>query len=216
MLLCDFDLICSWECLFNECGVRWKTTVLFCVPVWWRTPLQTTSMSKRSHVTTTLQTHHVTVTCFMTFFSNVSTVSSTPPPPTTTHTSLWYGLVVEQYRPVMFSRTINLLCNVWMLSLYAHDAKSKDIQSPFHGLSPRIMPLIFVCSIVGGWTLRNWNLPHFPSLLRAGEEPTSAAIFVPNWVAGLTDQKQYVMRAPQEQQIITVTAVCCQLRTALC
>lgn len=49
-----------------------------------------------------------------------------------------------------------------------------------------------------------------------GSEPTSAAIFVPNWVAGLADQKQYVLRTPQEQQIINVTTVHLQWKAALC
>lgn len=48
----------------------------------------------------------------------------------------------------------------------------------------------FIVLKVGGWTLWNWNLPHARSLLRAGPEPAAAAIFMPNWVAGLADQKQ--------------------------
>ena len=79
--------------------------------------------------------------------------------------------------------------------------------------------MLFSCFTVQKWaaeTLRNWNLPHPRSLLHVGSEPTSAAIFVPNWVAGLADQKQYEMRTPQEKQIMNVTSVCLQLKAALC
>lgn len=47
-----------------------------------------------------------------------------------------------------------------------------------------------------------------------GSQPTSAAIFVPNWVAGMADQKQYVLRTPREQHTINVTSVCSQWKTA--
>lgn len=63
--------------------------------------------------------------------------------------------------------------------------------------------------------LWNWNLPQPRSLLHIGSEPTSAAIFMPNWVAGLADQKQYVLKTPQEQQIINVTSVM-EWKAALC
>lgn len=64
--------------------------------------------------------------------------------------------------------------------------------------------------------LWNRNLLHPGSLPHVGSEPTLAAIFVPNWVAGLADQEQYVMRTLQKQQIINVTSVCLQLKAALC
>lgn len=63
--------------------------------------------------------------------------------------------------------------------------------------------------------LWNWNLPQPRSLLHIGYEPTSAAIFMPNWVAGLADQKQYVLKTPQKKQIINVTSVLLEWKAVL-
>lgn len=127
-----------------------------------------------------------------------------------------YGLV----EPYMWHRVLlnNIhLWNVWMLWIWLLIHTQNE--PPLNSASPKWILCIFWYSIVlemGGWMLWNWNLPQPRSLLHIGSEPTSAAIFMPNWVAGLADQKQYVLKTPQEQQIINVTSVLLEWKAALC
>lgn len=97
-----------------------------------------------------------------------------------------------------------LLCNMWILHVCFTNWQA---DAPFYTVLPQIMQFIFLCAKVGGCKFWHWNLPHLPSLLRVGRAPTPAAIFVPNWVAGLADQKQYSTWATNHKCDLSLLAV---------
>lgn len=165
------------------------------------------------------QSYHLTV--FVTFvlwhFCNgqinfVKFLRSSPPYPCNI---VWW---VNNTGCTMFSSTIIPLCNVWMLWIYVNDLlKTLRNTALVIVLLKKIIYCIFffkeiyIYSIVQKWVAEHSEIGICLILVlcsHVGSEPTSAAIFVPNWVAGMADQKQYVLRTPQEQQIINVTSVC--------